>query len=182
MFHFYLIVAGEVAFPDVLELGLGELAAQTLQMICEDNAIEVVELMLHDASQVASHPFIVLLELFVLIGDANASGTLHLLVNARQTEAAFLHHILFCLIILLDIRVDESLDISFVLRKVFADDIKVDDGEPDGESHLRRRKTDAFAAFQRLIHVLDELLQLRIVFVYLLSLLTKHGLTECVYW
>ena len=55
-FHFHLIVAGELAFPDVLELGVGELAAKAFQVVCKDYAIEVVKLMLHDAGQIACHP------------------------------------------------------------------------------------------------------------------------------
>ena len=73
---FHLIVAGEVTFADVLELGLGELSAQSFQVVGEDDAVEVVEFMLHDAGQVAFHPFVVFLELLVLVGDADTRGAL----------------------------------------------------------------------------------------------------------
>lgn len=129
---FHLIVAGELAFPDVLEFGVCELAAKAFQVVCKDYAIEVVKLMLHDAGQIACHPFIVLLELLVLIGDANAGGALHFFVNAWQTEATFLHNVLFRLVVFLDVGIDEGPDVTFVLGKVVADDIEIDDDEPDG--------------------------------------------------
>ena len=179
---FHLIVAGELTFPDVLEFGIGELAAKTFQMVCEDDAVEVVELMLHDTGQIACHPFIVLLELLVLIGDANAGGAFHFFVNAGQAEAAFLHNVLFRLVIFLDVGIDEGPDVTFVLGKVVADDIEIDDDEPDGQTYLRCCQADALAAFEGLVHIPYELLQLRIVLVYFLSLLTEHRLTECVYW
>jgi len=181
-FHFHLIVAGELAFPDVLEFGVGELAAKAFQVVSKDYAIEVVELMLHDAGQIARHPFIVLLELLVLVGDANTGGALHFFVNAWQTEAALLHNVLFRLVVFLDVGIDEGPDVTFVLGKVVADDIEIDDDEPDGQTYLRRCQADALAAFEGFVHIPDELLQLWIVLVYFLSLLTEHGLTECVYW
>jgi hypothetical protein len=93
-FYLYLIVAREVAFPDVLKLRIGELTTKPLQVICEDNTVEVVELMLHNTSQVTRHTVVMLLEWLVLIGDANTRGTLHFLVNAWEAEATFFHHVL----------------------------------------------------------------------------------------
>ena len=151
-------------------------------MVGKDNAVEVVELVLHDAGQVALHPFVVLLELLVLIGDADALRPLHLLVNARQAEASLLHDVGLRFVVFLDEWIDERTDVALVLGKVFADDVEIDDGKPDGNSHLRRCKTDAFASLQRFVHIFDKLVELRIVFVYFLSLLPKHGLTVCVDW
>ena len=151
-------------------------------MVREDDAIEMVELMLHDACQIASHPFIVLLELFILISDANPSRALHLFVNTGQAEATFLRDIHLRLVVLFDIRVDEGTDVAFVLRQILADDIEVDDSQPNGKPHLRRCQADALAAFEGLVHILYELLQLGIVLVYLFSLLPEHRLTVCVYW
>ena len=149
-------------------------------MVGEDDAVEVVELVLHDACQVAFHPFVVLLELFVLVGDADACGALHLLVNAGQTEAAFLRDVGLRLVVLLDVGVDEGADVAFVLGQVFADDVEVDDGEPDGEAHLGCCQSDAFAVLQRLVHVLNELLQVGVVGAYFLGLLPEYRLAVCV--
>ena len=82
----------------------------------------------------------------------------------------------------LDVGIDEGPDITFVLGKVVADDIEIDDDEPDGQTYLRRCQADTLAAFKGFVHITYELLQLWIVLVYFLSLLTEHGLTECVYW
>lgn len=179
--HLHLIVAGEVAFLDVLQLRPCELAAEALQMVGEDDAVEVIKFMLHDASQITRHPFIVLLELLILIGDTDALRTLHLLMDAGQGETSFLHDVGLRFVVLLDVGVDVGLDEAFVLGQVVADDVEVDDDDPDGTPHLRSCQADALAALQRFVHILYELLQLGIVFVYLLCFLTKHRLAVCIY-
>ena len=73
--------------------------------------------MLHDARQVTRYPFIVLLELLVHILHVDACRTNHLLVDAWDGETTLVRRILLSLLIILqDMRIDERMAESLVLR------------------------------------------------------------------
>ena len=66
-----------------LQLALYELAAQGGYVVNEHVAVQMVELMLHNAGQISLYPFIVLLKLLVHPLYVNAGGPCHFLVNGR---------------------------------------------------------------------------------------------------
>ena len=56
-------------------------------MVDKHVAFQMVELMLHDAGQIAFYPFVVLFEVLVLPLYPYSRGTYHLLVDGRQRQA-----------------------------------------------------------------------------------------------
>ena len=46
--------------------------------------------MLHHAGEIAVHPLIVVVALHIVVGDMDARGALHLLVDAGERQTAFL--------------------------------------------------------------------------------------------
>ena len=65
-YGFGAIAATVAALGQGLQLALDELFAQGRDMVNEHVPLQMVELVLHDAGQIALHPLVVLLELLVL--------------------------------------------------------------------------------------------------------------------
>mgnify|MGYP007032391734 CR=1 FL=1 len=80
---FSLVATTVAAFRQGNQLALDELLAKGRDMVDEHLPVEVVELMLHDARQIALDPFVVVLELLVVPLHMDARRTHNLLMDAR---------------------------------------------------------------------------------------------------
>ena len=77
-----------------IEFTLIHLTAKGGYAVDKHAPFEVVELMLHNASQITLGPFVMFLELLIHVAEVYLCGARHLLVDARQTEAALLENLL----------------------------------------------------------------------------------------
>ena len=123
----------------------------------------MVELVLHDAGQIALNPLVMMLELLVVPLDMDARGAHHLLVNGGQRQTAFLGGVGIRVVGFDDVGIDIHLTEALILGQVVADDVEVDNRQADGTTNLGSSQSDALAFGQRLPHVVDELLQFGIV-------------------
>ena len=180
--HLHLVVAREAAFEDIVDLTLDHLLAQSNDMIGIDLSVEVVELVLHDACEIAVDPFVVLLTGFVLVRDAYARGPLDVLAHAWEREAAFAHGLLLGLVVLLDVGVEEDVAIALVLWEVVLEGVEVYYDDAHGAPHLRSCEPYAARAVEGIEHILYELLNLSILRVNILCHFSQNGLTKGVNW
>ena len=102
-------------------------------------------------------------------------------MDSGNAETSLLGNIRLCIIILQDMRIDEGADIALVLWHGIGDYIQVDNHQPDAVSHLRSSQANAFTPVQGVIHVLDELIQLRILSVDIFGNFAQHRLPVCIY-
>ena len=134
--------------------------------------------MLHDASQIALHPFVMGLHLLVKPLYVDALGACHLLVDGGQRQTALLHCVSLRLVIFYDMRIDIDMTEVLVFRHVVTQHVEVNDYHADRLAHLRSSKTNAFALCQRVPHILDEIVQIRIVSGNILCHFSQYGLPQ----
>ena len=105
----------------------------------------------------------------------NLVRPLHALMNAGQAEASLFHRhqVARCLQDMgIDVRAPEALELRHVVRE----DIQVDHHHPDGQSHLRCRQSHAVGAVHGLVHVAEQLFQVRVVGGDVFGILAQHRL------
>ena len=146
-------------------------------MVDEHLPIQMVKLMLHHAGKVAPYPFIMVVEVLIVPCHMNTRGTNHLLMDGWKRQATLLRRVCIRLIVLNDMRVDKNLSESFVFRKIVRDHIKVNDRQTDSLAYLRGSKSDALRFCQRVPHIGNQFLQLRIIGSNIIGHLSQHRLT-----
>ena len=138
LFSVYLraVAAAEASLQDGTQLVLDQLLAQRGESVDEHDALQVVELMLHHAGQIAVHPLVVLVEVLVLVVYMDTGGTGHALMDGGDAETALLHRLLLrVLVILHNVRIDISLAETLVFGKVFRKHVQVDHHNTDGKTN-----------------------------------------------
>ena len=137
----------------------------------------MVKLMLHDAGEIALHPFVMGLQVVVEIGDMHSLGTNHVLTESGNGEATLFHGHLSCLIVgLYDMGVDKCMTEALVLRIFILEHIEVDDNNANGLAYLWRCQADPRCGIECLKHITDELLKIRIICGNILGNFSQHGL------
>ena len=138
----------------------------------------MVELVLHHTGQIAADPFVVLRAVELHPFGMNTGGALHLLVDTRQREAAFLEVVLGrFFVVFKDMGIDKDLLEVFVFREILGNQIKVDDDQADILSDLWSGQSDAFAGGQRLPHVIYQLREFGIIESDILAYFSQAGLS-----
>ena len=175
LFSGYLraISAAETTLQKVLKLTANHLFAHRRYTVDEHCTLQMVELVLHHASQVTFHPFVVFYEVLVLIAYMYACRTLHILVYSGQREASLLHRLLLrILIVLKDVRIDVCVSETLVLWIVLAEYININNNNANIQTNLWSSKTDAVACVHCFKHISYQCLQFGIVGCDVLSLFT----------
>ena len=74
----------------------------------------------------------------------DAGRTNHLLIDARNRETSLIRRILLSLLIILqDMRIDEGMTESLILREIITEHIEIDDHQADSQANLSFIQTDA---------------------------------------
>ena len=177
MSYLRAIRAAELALDDVLELAGDHVFAECRYTIDKHGSLQVVELMLHHTSQIATYPFVVLLEVLVHVFHMDAGRAHHLLADAWDGEATLVGGVLVLIIILQDVGVDKGMAESLVLWEVVAQYVEVDDHEADGFAYLWSCETDAIAGVEGLVHIVDKLFEFWIIGCDVFSHFSQNRLT-----
>ena len=170
------VVGCELAFDEGFEFVLHELTTETFEVVGVDDAVEVVEFVLHNTGEVAVDPFVVRVEVFVLVGYADSGGAGDFVAESGEGEAAFFLGVGLGAVFF-DVGVDEEAFVAFVLGLVVADDVEVDDGHADREAYLGGCEAYAAAVGEGVPHVLYGLGEIGVVGGDLLGLFLEDGLS-----
>ena len=105
------------------------------------------------------------------------------IMNAWDGETTLVRRILLSLLIILqDMRIDKRMAESLVLRKIVAEHVQVDDHQADGQANLRRSQADAIAGIEGFIHIINQLLEFRVIWSNIFSHFSQNRLTININW
>ena len=153
------IVAIDLSADDIVELALDELLANGRQMVDKHLAIEVVALMLHDASEIALNHLVVLGEVLILPLDADFLGALHALVYSGEAQAAFVALKTLSIVEHGDFRVDKHVFRVGKLGEILLESRSVDKDNARTHTHLRSSDANALGGIHGGLHILDKFTQ-----------------------
>ena len=137
----------------------------------------MVKLMLHHACQIAFHPFIMGLHVFIQPLHMNTSRTDYLLVNSRKRKATLFRRSRLRIIILNNVRIDIYVTEALILWQILTNHIEVNHNHTNRLTYLRSSKSYTFTLCQCVPHISNQLLQIRIIGRNVLGYFTKHGMT-----
>jgi len=160
---FGLVATAIATLRQGFQLALDELFAKGRDAVDKHVSLQMVELVLHDAGQIALHPLIVGLELLIEPLHTDARRPNYLLVDGRKRQTAFFTAVGLAVVSLNDMGIDIDTTEVLVLWHVIAENIQVDDDQTDGLAYLRCCQSNALAVGQCVPHVSYQFLQLRIV-------------------
>jgi hypothetical protein len=164
-----------LAAKQVHQAVLVHLTTQRSESVDKHFALEVVEFVLHGASEEALDPLVVLLHILVKILHADALGAGNFFVDSGNREAALLDR--DCLFGSLD---DVSIDVDttelLVLGIILGKRIEVDNHETDRKAYLGSREADTLGIPHSLEHIFNELLKFGIIGLYVCSHLSENRL------
>jgi hypothetical protein len=139
----------------LFDLADDEVAFEAAETIDEEDAVEMIDLVLHRAGKELFSFNLEPLAFDVLRTYLDPGGALYLLANLGEAETALLFDLLT--LTLDDLGVDEH---DLLFRVLLEAD--VDDSEALRDTDLRCGKADALRGVHRLEHLIDEPLQLRV--------------------
>ena len=97
-------------------------------------------------------------------------------VNTGQTETALLPGLLRPVLQYFENRIYQGQLHIGAFGKILGHRIYVDNDQPDRKSYLRSCQPDTFGSIHRLIHIFNQLFQLRVRSIDLFGLLTNYGM------
>ena len=137
----------------------------------------MVILVLYHTREVALDHLVVSHKILVEPFETNLLDAGYRLMNAGQTEAALLAGLLGPVIEHFELGVDKGEFLALTIGKILGHGAGIDDDEPYRQAYLRRCQPDAIGGIHRLIHVGNQLFELRVRSIDLFGLLTNDGVS-----
>src|SRR5260370_1772175 len=152
----------------LLDLADDEVAFQATQAVDEEDAVEVVDLVLHGAGEKLFTFDLEPVSVDILRADLDLGGAMDLLANLGEAEATLFFELLA--LALDDLGIDEDELLFGILLEA-----DVDDGEALRDADLLRGDADALRGVHALEHLIDELLEHRVAVCDGLARPAHHG-------